>query len=98
METKTLGQFQVVDIRKPMREAEDYDVVRVDVRQFERAWKNGRYVLVRTPNGERVFLPKHRGLKLVKESFLYPDNPMVMAELVIPHGKKKPEEYYQFAT
>lgn len=96
MQTASLGNFQVIEIRKPMRVDKDYDIVRVDVRQFERARKNGRFVLVRTPNGERVFMPKHKGLKLVKEVFLFPDNPMCLYEIVIPHCEKKDNEYYQF--
>lgn len=82
-----------------MNTSGEYDVVRVDKWQFDNARKNGRFVLVRTPNGERVFIPKHlKGFKVVKEIFLFPDRPMEMYELVIPHITKMPNEYYQFAS
>jgi len=95
---KTLGNFQIVDIKKPMSSTGEYDFCRVDKRNFDKAKKNGRFVLVRTPNGERVFMPKKmQEFKTVKEVFLFPSNPMIMYELVIPHCEKKPDEYYSFA-
>jgi len=98
MQITTLGNFQVVDIKKPMNKSGDYDVVRVDKRQFDHARKNGRFVLVRTPNGERVFMPKHmKDFKIEREVFLFSDNPMLMYSLVIPHCEKMPDEYYSFA-
>jgi hypothetical protein len=98
MQITTLGAFQVVDIKKPMNHGDsDYDIVRVDKRQFDNARKNKRWVLVRTPNGERIFMPKHmKDFKIDKEVFLFPDNPMLMYTLTIPHTTKMPDEYYQF--
>lgn len=99
MQFTTLGNFLVVDIHKPMNRDSSlpYDFCRVRKDYFDKAKKTGRYVLVRTPNGERVIMPKHmREFKIVKEVFLFPDNPMPMYEIVVPHTQKKPNEYYQF--
>lgn len=94
----TLGNFQLVEIYKPMNSTDEYDVVGVDVRQFEKAKRNGRFVLVRTPNGERVFMPKHvQEFKKIKKVYLYPDNPMIEYSLVIPHCEKKDNDYYSFS-
>jgi len=98
MQITTIGNFVVVDIHKPMNSQNAYDFCRVRKDYFDSAKKSGRYVLVRTSNGERQFMPKHmKDYKVVKEIFLFPDNPMKMYELTIPNCKKKPNEYYQFS-
>jgi hypothetical protein len=99
MQIQTLGNFVIVDIHKPFNKQDslDYDFCRVRKDYFDRAKKSGRFVLVRTPNGERVFSPKAmKEFKVVKEAFLFPDRPMSMYELAIPHGVKKNEDYYKF--
>lgn len=99
MQTSTLGNFIVVNIRKPLNKEGnlDYDFCRVNKDYFDRAKRMGRAVLVRTPNGERIFFPKSmKEFKIVKEVFLFPDRPMEMYELTIPHGEKKPDDYYIF--
>lgn len=97
MQTTIVGNFVVIDIHKPLNSQADYDFCRVRKDYFDSAKKAGRYVLVRTPHGERVFMPKAmKKVKTVKETFLFPDKPMKMYECVIPTGEKKPTEYYQF--
>lgn len=100
MQLTTIGNFVIVDILKPMSThwtEGAYDFVRVRKDYFDRAKKSGRAVLVRTPNGEKPFMPKGmKGFKVVKEVFLYKDNPMLMYELMIPHTEKKPNDYYAF--
>jgi len=98
MDYTTIGNFLVVDIHKPMSSQEEYDFCRVNKQYFDKAKNDGKWVLVRTPNGEQKFMPKAmKKFKVVKEVFLYPDNPMKMYELIIPKCEKKPNEYYQFA-
>ena len=98
MQLTTIGNFVVIDIHKPMSSTETYDFCRVNKQYFDKARKSARAVLVRTPYGERIFMPKHmKDFKTVKEAFLFPDNPMTMYELTIPHNEKKPNEYYAFA-
>ena len=93
---KYIGRFIVVDIKKPIFETETYSRVRVNKKYSDDARITFRYLLVRCPKGELVFLPKAlKKMKIVKEAFLYPDNPMKMYELDIPHCKKKLDEYYQ---
>ena len=99
MNTTTIGNFMVVDIRKPMSVQPDYDFCRVRKDYFDIAKKRGNFVLVRTPNGEKVFMPKSmKDYKIVKETFLFPDNPMSMYELVIPHCTKRDEDAYRFGS
>ena len=98
MQIVSLGNFIVVDIRKPLSITGDYDFCRVRKDYFDIARKRGKAVLVRTPNGERVLFPKSmKGFTVVKEAFLFPDRPMSLYEITVPHGEKKPDEAYQFA-
>jgi len=77
----------------------DYDFCRVNKTYFDKAKKSSRYVLVRTPNGERVFMPKAcKKYKVVKEVFLFESRPMEMFELCIPHCKKQPDDYYVYTN
>jgi len=99
MQYTTLGNFLVVDIHKPMSSTDTYDFCRVRKDYFDYAKKKSYFLLIRTPNGERVIMPKDKSIKRwkkVKEVFLFPDNPMVLYELCIPKCEKKPDEYYQF--
>lgn len=100
MQLTTIGNFVVVDIHKPFNKPGkyDYDFCRVRKTYFDRAKKSGRYVLVRTPNGERQILPKlfMKKAKAIPEVMLYPDNPMMMYEVMVPHCEKKDEDYYAF--
>ncbi len=99
MELKTLGSFIVVDIFKPMSVQPDYDFCRVRKPYFDKARKTSRYVLVRTPNGEKAFMPKScKRFKVVKEVFLFKDRPMKMYELIIPHSTKKEDDYYLYSN
>ncbi len=98
MQYTTIGNFLVVDIHKPLSVHSDYEFCRVWKDYFDKARKQGKYVLVRSPKGERVFMPKSmKHTKTVKETFLFPDRPMVLYECIIPTVQKKPDEYYQFA-
>lgn len=91
--------FLVIDIEKPLFTLSSVDTVRISKKYVDQAIHNFIPLVVRTPNGERVFYPKSikKDGKKVKETFLYPDNPMVMYELEIPHSPKREEEYYQFS-
>jgi len=93
---RSLGNFLVVDIHKPLSSTDTYDFCRVRKDYFDKAKKTGRYLLVRTPNGERVIMPKGWKGKVVKEVFLYPDRPMELYEIMVQKCEKKPDEYYQF--
>jgi len=97
MDYKTIGKFLIVDIHKALGVQSDYDFVRVRKDYFTKADKLHRNVLVRTPNGEKIFTPKDvKRLKTFDEIFLFPNNPMKMYELSIPHCEKKPTDYYEF--
>lgn len=97
MNYKTLGKFLIVDIHKPMSSQDTYDFCRVRKDYFDKAKTIHRNVVVRTPNGERVFDPsKMKEFKIVKEVFLFPDRPMELYELVITKVEKKPDEFYEF--
>jgi hypothetical protein len=99
MEITRLGNHILVEIHKPMSVQPDYDFVRVRKDYFDLAKKKSLYVLVRTPNGERIFMPKGmRKFKVVKEVFLFKDRPMKMYELIIPHSVKKDNDYYIYTN
>ena len=92
------GNFLIIDIVKPIFETDDYSRVRVNKKYFDKARTSSMYVLIRTERGEHIFLPKAmKKTKVVKEVFLYPDRPMEMYDLDIPHCDKKDEEYYVYA-
>lgn len=97
MNIKTIGKFIEVDIKKPMDVQPEYDFVRVRKDYFDRAEKMGYNVLIRTPNGERVMSPDQvKNYNVEKEIFLYPNNPMHLYNVVVPHKEKKPNDYYIF--
>jgi len=82
--------YLTVDIEKPMFVYKDTDTVRVSKTIVDRAIHAFFQLLVKTPNGEKVFWPKEvkKTGKKVKEVFLYPDNPLVLFEIEIPHSEK----------
>lgn len=97
MDYITKGKYLIVDIHKPLGVQEDYDFVRVRKEYFVKAKKLKRFVLVRSPHGERVFDPsKMKEFKIVKQVFLIPSQPMELYELTIPRVDKCPLEYYEF--
>jgi len=99
MEITRLGNHILVEIHKPMSVQPDYDFVRVRKDYFDKAKKMGLYVLVRTPNGEKTFMPKAcRKYKVVEEVFLFKDRPMKMYELIIPHSVRKDNDYYIYTN
>ena len=94
----TLGRFVVVYIHKPMSVQPDYDFCRVRRDYFDVARRKGFYVLVRTPNGERVIMPKAmKDFKIVKEVFLIPTKPMELYEIVVPHCQKQDDDKNRFS-
>lgn len=98
MDIKTLGNFVVVDIYKPLNVQPLYDYVRVRKDYFVRAKRINKKVLVRTPNGEVVLDPTvfMKKSKVHKEVMLYPDNPMLMYNVMVDHCAKKPDDAYIF--
>ena len=92
------SKFLIVDIEKPLYEQNGVSTVRVAKSIVDRAIHAFVYLVIRTPKGERVFLPKEvkKQGKKVKEVFLYPDNPLVLFEIEIPNGEKKDPDYYIF--
>lgn len=100
MKYTTIGRFLFPPmIEKPMNwkdEDRTYDFVRVRKDYFDKAKKSKRYIVIQTPRGERIMLPKEiKGTKVYKEVFLFPDNPMSMYEVTVPHSDKKPREYFE---
>lgn len=92
----TVGRFLIADIQKPIFSTEEYSRIRIHKKWVDIANNTGRSFVCRTPTGERIYPPKSlKKHKTVKEVFLRPDEPMVMYELDIPHGEKKPREYFE---
>lgn len=89
--------FKVIDFEKPLYSYQDYDVVRVHDKYVRQASLDSQFIVIITPQGEKVFFPKQlkKEGKKVKEVFLRPDEPMVMYELEIQHTEKSPMERWQ---
>jgi uncharacterized membrane protein YkoI len=88
----------VIEIEKPLYTYEDADCVRIAEKYVKEATSNCQYLVVRTPKGEKLFMPKalRKVAKKVKEVFLYPDNPLVLYEINIPHSEKKEMDAYRW--
>ena len=90
------GRFLIIDIIKPIFEGDYISRVRINKEYADKARLSSRWLVVRVPKGEIVFFPKNmKKLKVVKEVFKRPDDPMKMYELDIPHCEKKPIEFYE---
>ena len=88
----------IVEIEKPMYTTEGADCVRVNEKYIKEATQNCQYLVIRTPNGEKQFLPKalKKVGKKVKEVFLYENNPMILFEVLIPHSELKDMDAYRW--
>ncbi len=93
---KYVGRFLIVDIEKPLFDGDYVSRIRVNKEYADKARLSSRYLVIRTPKGELIMYPKIlKSMKTVKEVFKYPDNPMKMYELDIPHCQKRPDEYFE---
>ena len=97
MQFTTIGRFLFPpEIRKPLSVEPTYDYIRIRKIYFDYAKKHSYYVVVRTPNGERIMMPKEvKKEKLVKEEFMFPGNPMELYEMAVPKCDKKPREFFE---
>jgi hypothetical protein len=87
--------YLIIDIEKPIFETDTYSRVRINKKYADQARISSKYLIVRCPKGELMLYPKTmKKLKTVEEVFLYPNNPMKMYELDIPHCEKKPDRFY----
>ena len=88
----------VIEIEKPLYTHEESDCVRVNEKYIKQATQNCQYLVIRTPHAEKIFMPKalKKVGKKVKEVFLYPDNPMILYEVLIPHSEKKDMDFYRW--
>lgn len=91
--------YLVIDIEKPMYIYSDTDCVRVNEKYIKRATQNCQLLVIQTPNGEKVFMPKglKKAGKKVKEVFLYEDRPMTLFEIMIPHCLKSDEDKWRWS-
>lgn len=92
-------RFLVIEIEKPMYTHEGADCVRVNEKYVKRASQNCQYLVIRTPNGEKRFMPKElkRVGKKVKEVFLYEDRPMTLFEVLIPKSEVSDMDKWRFS-
>jgi len=92
-------RYLVIDIEKPIYSHEGADCVRVNEKYIKQATENSQYIVIRTPNGEKQMMPKaiKKVGKKVKEVFLFPDNPMILYELLIPHGEISDMDKFRWA-
>jgi len=88
----------VIKIEKPLYTYDDADCVRIAEKYVKEATHNCQFLVVRTPKGEKQFMPKElrKQGKKVKEVFLRPDEPMVLFEINIPHCEKKDMDAYRW--
>lgn len=93
------NRYIIVDIDEPIFDYADYSRVRVDEKYVKEASLTSKVIVVRTVRGEQAYFPKtlKKVGKKVKEVFLYPNSPLCMYELDIPHGMKRDEDYYRWS-
>lgn len=95
---RNFPRYKVIEILKPMYTHEGQDCVRINEKYIKEAIHNFQYLVIRTPNGEKTMMPKEvkKAGKKVKEVFLYKDDPMIMFELLIPHGELADMDKYRW--
>jgi len=86
--------YYIINIRKPLYETDEGDVVGVYDKKINRAIKNRQYVLIKSKNGEGIFMPKwiKENCPIIKKVFLKPDEPMKLYKIFIRKKKSKEEE------
>lgn len=96
---KLYPHYLVIDIDKAMYRHANYGIIRLDEKWVKFAVHNFVNIVIRTPEGEKVFMPKEikRDGKKVKEEFLIKGVPMVMFEIAIPDREKSDTDRWAFS-
>ena len=91
-----IGRFLIIDIVKPFFIGDHISRIALNKEYIDKASMSSRYLVVRTPTGEAVFLPKTmKKVKTFDKVFKRPNEPMKMVYLDIPHCEKRPNEFYE---
>ena len=96
---KRIGRFIIVPIKKPFNELSEanYDYVGVNKEYFEEAKRYSRFLVVWSPNGEIILMPKgFKPTKKFKKTYLYENNPMTEWGVKVPHGIKHDLEWFEY--
>jgi len=91
--------YRVIHIKKPLYETEEGDMVGVYNQEINRAIKNRQYILIRSKNGEQVFMPKwiQKNCPIIEKVFLRPNDPMKLYKIFVKKKKSKEEELKELA-
>lgn len=95
---KRVGRFIIVPIEKPLSEFSEagYDYVGVNKQYFEEARRNSRFLVIWSPNGETILMPKEfKPTKKFKKVYKYKDNPMIEWGVKVPHKEKHSLEFFE---
>lgn len=95
---QTFPHFIVVKMEKYLYKYSNTGVIRLRDKYIALAINSNRPLVIRCPDGEKVFFGKQIKLegKKVKEEFLIKGVPMTLFELIIPDGIKQPIEKYMY--
>jgi hypothetical protein len=89
-----MPNYLEINIREPLYSTEEGDTVCIYNKKINDAIKNRQYILIRSKNGEKVFMPKwiRENCPIIEKVFLRPDEPMKLYKIFIPKRKLKTEE------
>lgn len=92
-----IGNFLIVNIDKPIYVNDEISGVAINQKYFEDAIRRRKYLVVRTPTGEVTIMPKQyiKNNKTFNKVYLFPDKPMKMYQVKVPHKEHRPHEFYE---
>jgi hypothetical protein len=75
----------------------EYDYVGVNKEYFDEAKRMSRFLVVWSPNGEVIIMPKEfKPTKKFKKVYLYEGNPMIEWGVKVPHSIKHDLEWFEY--
>ena len=88
------NNYSEIIIHEPLYSTDEGDTVCIYNKKIQDAIRNKQYILIRSKNGEKVFMPKwiRKHCPIIEKVFLRPDEPMKLYKIFIPKRKKKSEE------
>ena len=94
---QVIGNFIIITIDKPIYTNEEISGVAINKEYFEKAIRHRKYLVVRTPTGETTIMPKEyiKNNKTFYKVYLFPDKPMKMYSVKVPHKEHRPREFYE---
>ena len=94
IQRETKSNYLEIIIYEPLYFTDEGDTVGVYNKKIQDAIRNRQYILIKSKNGEKVFMPKwiRKNCPIIEKVFLRPDEPMKLYKIFIPKRKKKTED------